>query len=84
MAYKLVVAVAGMSLAINAYLVKDRVEEMTVSIKELNANIGQITVKTAVMETRADAVSLRLANHSDRLVYIERWLSEKTVRSRAN
>ena len=74
LAYKAVTAIAGISLAINAYLIQTKVEEMTTSIKNLNDNIGVMTVQQARLEIRQEAYANEQSSHDDRLTYIERTL----------
>lgn len=77
LAYRLVTAVAGVSLAVNAYLIQLKVEEMTTSLKDLNNNIGAVTVQTARLEIRQEAYANTQQAHNDRLNDLERSLRRR-------
>lgn len=68
--YKSLIAISSLSLGINAYLVKERVSEMTESVKELNDRMWAMQIEQAVTRNRVD-------NNLVRVEIIESILSRR-------
>jgi septal ring factor EnvC (AmiA/AmiB activator) len=67
-----IVALAGLSLAINSYLVKEKVAEINLNIKELSISMQKVQISQAVLQSQVDRHEQRLSTHHDRLQHVEK------------
>jgi cell division protein FtsL len=70
--FKGVLALAGLSLSINSYMVRDKVSEINDNIKKLTSQIQEMQVTQAVIKNQVESNNSRIVVHNDRLQVLEK------------
>jgi hypothetical protein len=63
--------VIGISLALNAYLMKEKVADLNQTMQKIGEKIVAMSIDQAVISNQVDSNTMRVGKHHERLSYVE-------------
>lgn len=68
--------IAGLSLGVNSYLVKEKVSEISENLKYLAANMQAVQVQQAVIQKQMENIQEKAQGYNERILYLEGSIHE--------